>query len=163
MLRYSKTTMERFMNPKHVGEMKDFDGFGEEGNFKCGDVMDIYIKVKDDIITDISFLTYGCVAAIASTDMLCDVAKGMHIDEAEKLNAKKVIDALEDVPAVKTHCSIMGLLALKRAIIDYKNKRDGVKPKLEVVSVEETTHTNLVSPKQDAPIINKNFKSETKD
>jgi hypothetical protein len=95
--------------------------------------------------------------------MLCDVAKGMHIDEAEKLNAKKVIDALEDVPAVKTHCSIMGLLALKRAIIDYKNKRDGVKPKLEVVSVEETTHTNLVSPKQDAPIINKNFKSETKD
>lgn len=110
------------MNPKNVGEMKDYDGFGEEGNFKCGDVMNIYIKVSDRVITDISFLTYGCIAAIASTDILCGVVRGMTLDEAEKLNPKKVIDKLNNLPQIKTHCSVMGILALKRAIKNYKEK-----------------------------------------
>ncbi len=121
-LRYSKVTMAHFTNPKNVGEMKDCDGFGEEGNFKCGDVMNIYIKVKDDIIVDIKFLTYGCVAAIASTDMLCEIVKGMNIDEAAELNPTKLIEKLKDLPSIKTHCSVMGILALKRAIKDYKDK-----------------------------------------
>jgi len=142
VLRYSKETMERFMNPKFVGEMKDADGFGEEGNFKCGDVMNVYIKVEDNIITDMKFLTYGCVSAIASTDMVCEVAKGMTIDEAEKLNPKKVIDALVDVPPVKNHCSIMGILALRRAIQDYKKKHNIDVPQEDIDKLNAESEKN---------------------
>jgi nitrogen fixation protein NifU and related proteins len=128
MLKYSKETLKRFSEPKFAGEMKNPDSVGEEGNMKCGDVMRIYIKVKDDIITDIKFLTYGCVAAIASTDALCETAKGKTLDEAEKLTWKDVVDSLGDVPSIKVHCSVMGIDALKDAVKKY---RDGIKPIIE--------------------------------
>ncbi|MBT4541236.1 iron-sulfur cluster assembly scaffold protein [Candidatus Woesearchaeota archaeon] len=131
MLKYSKETLKRFSEPKFAGEMKNPDSVGEEGNMKCGDVMRIYIKVKDDIITDIKFLTYGCVAAIASTDALCETVKGKTLDEAEKLTWKDVVEGLGEVPSIKVHCSVMGIDALKDAIKKY---REGIKP---VINDEE--------------------------
>ena len=125
MLKYSKETLKRFSEPQFAGEIKDADAVGEEGNFKCGDVMRIYLKIKDNKIKDIKFLTYGCVAAIASTDALCEIAKGKTLDEAEKLTWKDVTNGLGDVPTIKVHCSVMGIEALKDAIQKYK---DGIKP-----------------------------------
>jgi NifU-like protein involved in Fe-S cluster formation len=125
MLKYSEETMKRFSHPKYVGEMKDADAVGEEGNFKCGDVMRIYLKIKDNKITDIKFLTYGCVAAIASTDALCETVKGKTLEEAEKLTWKDVVKGLGEMPTIKVHCSVMGIEALKDAIKKYRN---GIKP-----------------------------------
>jgi len=121
--------IERFQFPKFAGEMKDADAIGETGNFKCGDIMKIYLKVKDNIITDISFLTYGCVAAIASTDMVCEAAKGMTLEDAEKLTSKDIVERLGEVPEVKVHCSILGTNALKEAIKNYRTQQ---KTKTEV-------------------------------
>lgn len=119
---YSKKTLNRFRNPKFSGEIKKADAVGEVGNFKCGDIMRIYLKVKNDKITDIKFKTYGCVAAIASTDEICELVKGKTIDEAYKLTSKEVVKKLGDMPAVKIHCSVLGLNALKEAIGNYKKK-----------------------------------------
>jgi nitrogen fixation NifU-like protein len=119
---YSDKALERFKDPKHAGELPDADGAGQEGNMKCGDVMRIFIKVKGNRISDITFQTYGCVAAISTTDMLCELAKGKTLDEAEKITAREVIDKLGGVPQVKYHCSMMGRLALKRAIEDARKK-----------------------------------------
>ncbi|MBN2420875.1 iron-sulfur cluster assembly scaffold protein [Candidatus Woesearchaeota archaeon] len=119
---YSEKTLNRFRKPKFSGEMKKADAVGEVGNFKCGDIMRIYLKVKNNIITDIKFKTYGCVAAIASTDMICELIKGKTIDEANKLTSKEVVKKLGDMPAVKIHCSVLGLNALKEAIGNYKKK-----------------------------------------
>lgn len=104
--------------------MENPDGVGEEGNFKCGDAMKIFIKVENNKISEIKFLTYGCIAAIASTDMLCEMAKGKTLEEAENISAKEIADELGKLPTVKFHCSIMGQKALKRAIEDYKSKND---------------------------------------
>ncbi len=120
---YSKKTIDHFRNPKYAGEMEDPDGVGEEGNMKCGDMMKISIKVKDDRIDDIRFQTYGCIAAIASTDMLCEMAKGKALEEAEKITAKDVSEELGELPSIKLHCSMMGHEALKNAIRDYREKR----------------------------------------
>ena len=120
---YSEKTINRFKNPKFAGEMKDADAVGEVGNMKCGDIMRIYIKVKDNIITDISFLTYGCVAAIAASDMMCELVKGKTLDEALKIKDKDISDNLKDVPAIKFHCSILGTQALKKAIENYKSNK----------------------------------------
>ena len=120
---YSKKTIELFRNPKNTGEIKDASGVGEEGNMKCGDVMKIYIKVKDGIITDIKFQTYGCIAAIASTDILCELVKGKTVEEAEKIKPRDIVDELGNLPAIKFHCSIMGHEALEHAIKDYKSKK----------------------------------------
>lgn len=119
---YSETTLECFKDPKHVGKFEDADGFGEEGNMKCGDAMVISIKVKDDRIEDIKFQTYGCVAAVASTEMLCRMAKGKTLDEAENITAKDIAKELGDLPPIKFHCSIMGYKALKNAVQDYRKK-----------------------------------------
>jgi nitrogen fixation protein NifU and related proteins len=119
---YSEEVVERFKNPKNAGEMKDADGVGEEGNFKCGDVMKIYIKVKDDIIVDVKFLTYGCIAAIAATDALCEAVKGKTLDEALEISPKEVAEKMGGLPAIKMHCSVMGKIALKLAVEDYRKK-----------------------------------------
>jgi nitrogen fixation protein NifU and related proteins len=119
---YSEKTVEHFKNPKHVGEMKDADGVGEEGNMKCGDVMKMFIKVKDNVITDIKFQTYGCIAAIAASDVMCDLALGKTLDDALKLTYKDVVNELGELPTVKVHCSVLGTQALKKAIEDYKKK-----------------------------------------
>jgi len=119
---YSKETMERFMNPKYAGEIKDADAVGEVGNVKCGDIMRVYIKVKDNKITDIRFKTYGCVTAIGASDYLCEIAIGLTLEEAEKLTSKDVAAKMGDVPAIKIHCSVLAQDALKDAIKEYRKK-----------------------------------------
>ncbi|MFH1802297.1 MAG: iron-sulfur cluster assembly scaffold protein [archaeon] len=117
---YSKETIERFRNPKFAGKLEDADAVGEIGNFKCGDVMKIYLKIKGDLIEDIKFETYGCVAAIASTDMMCELVKGNTLDEAYEMSNQKIVGGLKDVPPVKVHCSILGTRALRNAIDNYR-------------------------------------------
>jgi nitrogen fixation protein NifU and related proteins len=119
---YSKETMARFMNPRFVGEIENPDSVGEAGNMKCGDIMRIYIKVKDELIDKISFKTYGCVTAIGASDYLCEIAKGMHLDKAENISSKDIIAKMGDVPHSKIHCSILAHEALKKAIQIYKEK-----------------------------------------
>ncbi len=119
---YNKEVMEHFTKPKHIGEMKNPDAIGELGNMKCGDVMKIYLKIKDDKIKDIKFQTFGCVAAIASSDVLCELAKGKTIKQAEKITNKNIINKLKGLPSIKLHCSVLGAGALKKAIENYKNK-----------------------------------------
>ena len=122
MFKYYKKTLKRFSNPKFAGEIKNPDAVGEEGNLKCGDMMRIFLRVdkKKGIIKDIKFQTYGCVAAIAATDALCEIAKGMTLETAKKLTWKEVIGELGEVPPIKYHCSIMGIGALQDAIRNYE-------------------------------------------
>ncbi|MFA5992875.1 MAG: iron-sulfur cluster assembly scaffold protein [Candidatus Pacearchaeota archaeon] len=117
---YSKKVMARFTKPKFAREMKDADAVGEVGNVKCGDIMRVYIKVKDNKIKDISFMTYGCVAAIASSDYLCEIAKGKTLAQAAKITSRDVIKVMGDVPQIKIHCSVLAQDALKKAIENYK-------------------------------------------
>ena len=119
---YTKKTLQRFQKPKFAKAMKNADAVGKVGNMKCGDAMKIYLKVKKDRIKDISFQTYGCVAAIACTDALCELAKGKTIDNAKKLQYKQIISKLGDLPPIKYHCSVLGIEALQEAIKNYKKK-----------------------------------------
>jgi len=123
---YSEKTIKRFTHPKFAKPLKNPDAEGMEGNMKCGDAMKIFLKVKDNKITDISFQTYGCVSAIASTDMVCEMAKGKTLEEAEKLKFDQVVEGLDGLPKIKYHCSVMGVLALKKAINDYRQKNQKV-------------------------------------
>lgn len=119
---YSERTLRHFKDPKFAGEMKDADAVGEMGNPTCGDVMKIFLKIKDDKIQDISFQTFGCVAAIACTDVICELVKGKTIDEALKMKFDEVVKELGGLPPVKQHCSVLGLNALKEAIKNYRKK-----------------------------------------
>jgi nitrogen fixation NifU-like protein len=120
---YSKKVMEHFMNPKNVGTMDDPDGHGEVGNPTCGDLMEIFIKVKDDRIEDIKFQTFGCGSAIATSSMVTELAKGMHVDEAMKITRNDVANELDGLPPVKMHCSNLAADALHEAIKDYKRSK----------------------------------------
>jgi nitrogen fixation NifU-like protein len=124
---YSDKVMEHFRNPRNVGEIPDADGVGKVGNPVCGDVMFIYIKVKDDVITDIKFKTLGCGAAIATSSMITEMAKGKTIEEAKKISRKDVADALDGLPPQKMHCSNLAADGLRAAIEDYE-KRKAAKP-----------------------------------
>jgi nitrogen fixation NifU-like protein len=115
--------MEHFANPRNVGEIVDADGIGKVGNPQCGDVMWLYIKVKDNIITDIKFKTFGCGAAIATSSMITELARGKTIEEAKKISRSDVADELGGLPAVKMHCSNLAADALKEAIKDYEAKQ----------------------------------------
>jgi nitrogen fixation NifU-like protein len=119
---YSKKVMEHFMNPKNVGVIENPDGYGKVGNPVCGDVMEIFIKVKDDIIIDIKFRTFGCGSAIATSSMVTELAKGKHVDEAIKITRIDVADELDGLPPQKMHCSNLAADALSEAIKDYKSK-----------------------------------------
>jgi len=121
---YSEKVMEHFMNPRNVGEIPDADGIGMEGNPLCGDVMKIYIKVKDGRITDAKFRTFGCGAAIAVSSMVTEMVKGKTIDEALELSKETVASALDGLPAQKMHCSNLGADALRKAIEDYRQKQE---------------------------------------
>jgi len=121
---YSKKVMEHFKNPKNAGEVKNADGIGEVGNPTCGDVMKITIEVKDNIITDIKFKTFGCAAAIATSSMITELAKGKTLKEAERLSKKDVSEALDGLPPIKEHCSNLAADALRKAIKDYKEKHN---------------------------------------
>ena len=119
---YTEKVMDHFRNPRNVGEIKDADGVGTVGNPRCGDVMSIYIKVKDDRIIDIKFKTYGCTAAIASSSIATELVKGKTLDEAMKLTRDDVANELGGLPAIKMHCSNLAADALREAIKDYRKK-----------------------------------------
>lgn len=116
---YSKKVMEHFQNPHNVGEMDDASAVAEAGNPICGDMMRFYIKVKDDKIDEIKFKTFGCGAAIASSSILTDIAKGKTLEEAFELKKEDIVEALGGLPPNKVHCSILGLDALRHAICEY--------------------------------------------
>ena len=118
-MEYSAKVLEHFANPHNVGKIDDADGIGEVGNAKCGDIMKMYIKVKDDVITDVKFNTYGCASAIATSSIATDMIKGKPISEALKLTNKAVVEALDGLPAVKIHCSVLAEEAIKAAVKDY--------------------------------------------
>ena len=119
---YSKKVMEYFKHPKNIGEIKDPDGIGHVGNPTCGDIMDIYIKVKKGRITDIKVKTYGCVAAIATSSILTEMVKGKTLEEADKLTNKAVAEALDGLPPIKMHCSNLAADALRDALNDHRKK-----------------------------------------
>lgn len=118
---YSEKVMEHFRNPRNVGEMETPDGIGHVGNPVCGDIMELYIKVKDGIIVDAKFKTFGCGAAIATSSMVTEMVKGKSIEKALKISNKTVAEALDGLPPVKMHCSVLAEEALKSAIEDYLN------------------------------------------
>ncbi|UCG78798.1 MAG: Fe-S cluster assembly scaffold protein NifU [Nitrospirota bacterium] len=121
---YSKKLMDHFENPRNVGEMKDADGVGEEGNPTCGDAMKLYIKVEDDKITDAKFQTFGCGAAIAVSSMVTEMAKDKTLDEAMAITKESVAEALDGLPPQKMHCSNLGADALHKAIEDYRSRKE---------------------------------------
>ena len=122
MALYSEKVMDHFTNPRNVGKLDDADGIGEVGNARCGDIMKIYIKVKDGIITDVKFNTFGCGSAIASSSMATEMIKGKPISEALTLTNKAVAEALDGLPAHKMHCSVLAEEAVRAAIKDYYDK-----------------------------------------
>ena len=119
---YSKKVMDHFLNPRNVGEIKNADGYGKVGNPVCGDLMEMYIKVEKEIITDIKFKTFGCGSAIATSSMVTELAIGKTIDEALKITRNDVANELDGLPSQKMHCSNLAADALHAAIEDYKKK-----------------------------------------
>jgi len=120
---YSQKVMEHFMHPRNVGEIENPDGVGHVGNPICGDIMELYIKVKDNIIVDAKFKTFGCGAAIATSSMVTELVKGKTIEQALEISNKTVAEALDGLPPVKMHCSMLAEEALKLAIEDYLKKQ----------------------------------------
>jgi len=122
VLKYSKKVMEHFLRPHNVGEIKDADAVGQTGNPICGDIMRIFIKVKNNRITNIKFKTLGCAAAIAASSMLTDLAKGKTLEQAEKIKSEDIVKGLGTMPPIKVHCSVLGAEALHDAIRNYRKK-----------------------------------------
>ena len=123
MALYSEKVMDHFRNPRNVGVIEDADGVGEVGNAKCGDIMKIYLKIDDDIITDVKFETFGCGSAIASSSMATELIKGKPVAEAMELTNKAVAEALDGLPDYKMHCSVLAEEAIKNALDDYYAKK----------------------------------------
>lgn len=120
---YSEKVMDHFTHPRNLGKMEDADGVGEVGNAKCGDIMKMYIKVEDGIITDVKFNTFGCGSAIATSSMATEMIKGKPIEEALQLSNKAVVEALDGLPTHKIHCSVLAEEAVKAAVKDYYDKQ----------------------------------------
>ena len=121
-MKYSEKVMDHFSNPRNVGEIENPDGVGVVGNAKCGDIMKMYLKIEDDVITDCKFKTFGCGAAIATSSMATELIKGRTVEEALKLTNSAVVEALEGLPPVKIHCSVLAEEAIKTALADYYSK-----------------------------------------
>lgn len=119
---YSEKVVDHFTNPRNVGEIEEADGIGQVGNPVCGDIMKIYLKIDNEIITDVKFKTFGCGAAIATSSIATQLIKGKKIDEALKLTNKAVVEALDGLPPAKLHCSVLAEEAVKEAILDYYKK-----------------------------------------
>jgi len=138
---YNKTVMDHFRNPRNVGVIEDADGVGEVGNPICGDMMSIYLRIKDEHIADIKFQTFGCGSAIAVSSMLTEIAMGKSLGEAKMITNKYVAAALEGLPKNKLHCSNLGADALQLAIKDYEDIKSGKKrPELKRIEKHEHTH-----------------------
>ena len=133
---YSAKVMEHFANPRNVGELADANGIGEIGNAKCGDIMKIYLKIENDTIVDCSFKTFGCGAAIATSSMATELIKGKPLDEALKLTNKAVVEALDGLPPVKIHCSVLAEQAVRAAIVDYYEK-NGIEYDKEKLAIHD--------------------------
>ena len=138
-MEYSKKVMEHFANPHNVGVIEDANGVGEIGNAKCGDIMKMYLKIENDIIVDVKFKTYGCASAIATSSIATDMIKGQPLSEALKLTNKAVVEALDGLPTVKIHCSVLAEQAIKAAIADYYT-RQGIDPEPYVGKIVECAH-----------------------
>ena len=127
---YSDKVMDHFTNPRNVGELEDANAVGTVGNAKCGDIMKIYMKIENDVITDIRFKTFGCGAAVATSSMATELVKGKTIEEALKITNKAVVEALEGLPPAKIHCSVLAEEAIRAAINDYYEK-SGINKRVE--------------------------------
>lgn len=136
---YSDKVFDHFSNPRNVGEIENADGVGEVGNAKCGDIMKMYIKVDNGIISDVKFKTFGCGAAVATSSMATELIKGKSIDDALKLTNKAVVEALDGLPPVKLHCSVLAEQAIKAALSDYYMKQ-GIDPLPIVGEIKECEH-----------------------
>ena len=141
---YSKKVMDHFENPRNVGEIKDANAVGMVGNAKCGDIMKIYMDIDNDVIKDVKFKTFGCGAAIATSSMATEMVKGKTVDEALELTNKAVMEALDGLPPVKIHCSLLAEEAIHAALWDYAEKHhikiEGLsKPKSDIHEGEEDT------------------------
>ncbi len=128
---YSKKVLDHFSNPRNVGEIENADGVGEVGNAKCGDIMKMYLKIEDDTITDVKFKTFGCGAAIATSSVATEMIKGKPVQTAIDLTNKEVIDALDELPSEKIHCSVLAEQAIKEALTDYYTKK-GIDPETKL-------------------------------
>jgi nitrogen fixation NifU-like protein len=124
---YSEKVMDHFTNPRNVGEIPDADGVGEVGNAKCGDIMKMYLKIDNGIVTDCKFKTFGCGAAIATSSAATEMIKGQSVENVMKLTNKAVIESLDGLPALKLHCSVLAEQAVKAALSDYYTK-NGIDP-----------------------------------
>ncbi len=122
MALYSEKVMDHFLKPRNLGVIENADGVGEVGNAKCGDIMKMYLKIDDDIITDVKFETFGCASAIASSSMATELIKGKRVEDAMQLTNKAVAEALDGLPEYKMHCSVLAEEAIQAAIDDYKQK-----------------------------------------
>ncbi len=140
-MEYSAKVLEHFANPHNVGKIDDADGIGEVGNAKCGDIMKMYIKVKDDVITDVKFNTYGFPSTLATSSIATDMIKGKPISEALKLTNKAVVEALDGLPAVKIHCSVLAEEAIKAAVKDYYDK-NGIQYDKELFKPDNCHYTH---------------------
>ncbi|MBR3863604.1 MAG: Fe-S cluster assembly scaffold protein NifU [Clostridia bacterium] len=120
---YNEKVMEAFKNPKNVGEIENYDGIGVVGNASCGDIMQITIKVENNVIVDAKFKTFGCAAAVATSSTATDMVIGMTLEEALEVTNKKVVEVLEGLPPQKIHCSVLAEEAIKKAIEDYRSKQ----------------------------------------
>ena len=134
---YSEKVLDHFQNPRNVGEIENPDGVGQAGNPKCGDIMKIYLRVENDVITDIKFKTFGCASAIASSSMATELVKGKTVEEAWELTNRAVADALDGLPPVKMHCSVLAEEAIHAAINNYRRNKD-------LPVWEEESHDELV-------------------
>ena len=134
-LDYSEKVMEHFSNPRNVGEIENADGVGEAGNPRCGDIMKIYLKVKDNVIEDVKFKTFGCASAIASSSMATELIKGKTIDEAWNLTNSAVAEALDGLPPIKMHCSVLAEEDIHKALNDYRAKHG-----MEVIPMKHYDH-----------------------
>ena len=143
MALYSEKVMDHFENPRNVGKIEDADGIGEVGNAKCGDIMRMYIKVEDNIITDVKFNTFGCGSAIATSSMATELIKGKPIDEALELSNKAVVEALDGLSAYKLHCSVLAEQAVRAAVIDYYEKNNIPYDKEKFKITEDCEHCDI--------------------
>jgi nitrogen fixation NifU-like protein len=137
-MQYSEKVMDHFMNPRNVGQIEEASGVGEVGNAKCGDIMRIYLDIDENqIIQDVKFMTFGCGSAIASSSMATEMVKGKSIHEALEVTNKAVAEALDGLPPVKMHCSVLAEQAIKAALIDYAKKHNIHIPELDGVVIDD--------------------------
>ena len=141
---YSQKVLDHFTNPRNVGELPDANGVGEVGNAKCGDIMRMYLKIEGNVITGVSFKTFGCGAAIATSSMATEMIQGKTVEEALQLSNKAVMEALDGLPPVKVHCSVLAEQAVRAALADYYT-RQGIDPEPIVGKIQEVDHGDSCS------------------